>query len=88
MHKALTLPELTDRIITQLSQCEGPFVDVPRQTLLAAGLACHAFLEPALDHIWHIQKGLSHLVECLPEDLWLVSDGGVLVCPPHHLAVM
>ena len=89
MHDALKIPELIDLIILHLSsQCEEPSgVDVPWRTLLAAGLTCHAFLEPALDHIWRFQKGLSHLVEVLPEDLWFLSEDGTLVCLPRHLAV-
>ena len=82
MHKALAVPELVGLIITQLCQCEGPSAaEVPRTTLLAAGLACRAFLEPALDHIWRSQSGMNHLVERLPQAyLWFVTDDGVLVC--------
>lgn len=32
-----------------------------------------------MDYIWSEQCGIGHLVECLPEDLWMVSAHNVLV---------
>jgi len=36
--------------------------------------ALSSFHEPALDVLWSRQDGLSHLVECLPSDLWAILD--------------
>ncbi|KAH9922055.1 uncharacterized protein B0H18DRAFT_526381 [Fomitopsis serialis] len=69
MHRALAVPELL-RMILDHTGGEQPYLPA----LLAFALTCHAFLEPALDIIWHFQNGLGHLVECLPEKFWEASE--------------
>ncbi|KAH9919420.1 uncharacterized protein B0H18DRAFT_1122536 [Fomitopsis serialis] len=69
MHRALAVPELL-RMILDHAGGEQPYLPA----LLAFALTCHAFLEPALDIIWHFQNGLGHLVECLPEEFWEASE--------------
>ncbi|KAI0724687.1 hypothetical protein C8Q72DRAFT_653682 [Fomitopsis betulina] len=73
MHKALAIPELVDLIMRQVWAEYNS-----RRCVLAAGLTCRTFLEPAMDYIWSEQCGIGHLVECLPEDLWMVSAHNVL----------
>lgn len=67
MHKVLTVRELVALIITEVSQYEEPWSDwpPPEPALLAVGLTCSAFLEPALDRIWSAQDGIGHLTACL-----------------------
>jgi hypothetical protein len=38
--------------------------------MLSAALTCHAFLEPALDEIWHSIVLFRPLISCLPTDTW------------------
>ncbi|KAH9922099.1 uncharacterized protein B0H18DRAFT_527284 [Fomitopsis serialis] len=79
VHRALTIPELIHLIVNNVplgddgwpsSDWRSP--DLP--TLQALALTCRAFHEPALDVLWSLQEGLSHLVECLPTDLWTILD--------------
>lgn len=54
--------------------CNG----VDKRSCLSVGMACKAFLEPALDRMWHELTSFQPLICCLPEDL-LVENSQVLV---------
>lgn len=69
MHKALTYSELLHLILFEVSN----MYPVTFSTLHAVACTCHTFLEPALDFLWYEQIGLGHLVQCLPEDLWIME---------------
>ncbi|KAH9834027.1 uncharacterized protein C8Q71DRAFT_157144 [Rhodofomes roseus] len=72
MHRALTIAEIVHQVVEEFSTawicCHKG------QTLRALAVTCRVFSEPALDIIWSDQNGLGHLVECLPSDLWTISD--------------
>ncbi|KAF6753203.1 hypothetical protein DFP72DRAFT_902184 [Ephemerocybe angulata] len=44
--------------------------DLDRKSALSAALTSRAFLEPALDKLWHTIDSFRPLIACLPEDLW------------------
>ncbi|KAF5332856.1 hypothetical protein D9611_005395 [Ephemerocybe angulata] len=44
--------------------------DLDPKTALSAALTSRAFLEPALDKLWHTIDSFQPLIACLPEDLW------------------
>ncbi|KAH9919411.1 uncharacterized protein B0H18DRAFT_636579 [Fomitopsis serialis] len=70
MHRALTIQELVRLVVNEVSR-PGP---LKRPSLLALALTCRAFHEAALDMLWTRQYGLGSLVQCLPKDLWTLSD--------------
>ena len=81
MHKCLLVSELVHTIA---EACTRPHDSEEREegeredlrTLNALARTCRAFLNPALDVMWHRQDTLAHLVKCLPEDLWELTNDG------------
>ncbi|KAF5334533.1 hypothetical protein D9611_013812 [Ephemerocybe angulata] len=63
MHQALQIPELI-RTVSEASDINDA---------LAVSLTCRAFLEPALDRIWHTLHSSREIISCFPEDLWEVE---------------
>ncbi|KAF6753228.1 hypothetical protein DFP72DRAFT_902267 [Ephemerocybe angulata] len=47
--------------------------NLDRKSALAMALTAHAFLEPALNEIWHTVDSFRPLIACLPEDLWIAK---------------
>ena len=79
MHRALTHLDILNLILDETSRIFPQ--ELCLSTLQAVARTCRTFLEPALDCVWYEQVGLGHLVQCLPEDLWLTEgeDNEVLV---------
>ncbi|KAJ7626229.1 hypothetical protein B0H17DRAFT_963456 [Mycena rosella] len=66
MYRALEIPEIVDGIVAEVRD----IFTSRRADLVALARTCRAFQNPALDRIWRSQDTLSHLVRCLPRDLW------------------
>ena len=50
-----------------------------KKTALAVSLTCRAFLDPALDRLWHEVTSFQPLIRCLPKDFFSQNDKKVLV---------
>ncbi|KAH9922057.1 uncharacterized protein B0H18DRAFT_1018935 [Fomitopsis serialis] len=73
VHQALTTPELVRMIVDEAgSGWPGWSLDLP--TLLSLALVCRVFHEPALDNLWFHQNGLHNVVNCLPTELWKMTN--------------
>ena len=71
MHQCWLIAEFAIRIV----DCVATDDKGGRSALHALATTCRALQEPALDFLWYKQNTLSHLIRCLPEDLWAVKDG-------------
>jgi len=82
MHPVLNIPEilykifkllLDDETISQKDALAG--VAYPPQTLPGIARTCKAFLEPALDVIWHSVPTLAPLLQYIPANRLRVEHG-------------
>ena len=82
MHHCLLVAELAQRVA---EACAPDYKSIPTNkpfrrpigfnTLCALARTCRALQDPALDVIWYHQRGLEHLIDLLPEDVWEVYEG-------------
>jgi hypothetical protein len=78
MQAALSTPELVSLIVDQIKP-EGPETiykhDTARlRTLAHLARACRAFQNASLDALWCEVRSITHLIKCLPEDLWTLNE--------------
>ncbi|KAJ6501140.1 hypothetical protein C8R47DRAFT_1317178 [Mycena vitilis] len=62
MHQVLAIPELVYMICSEISPWSGELAVLAR--------TARTFHDPALDHLWRLQSTLTHLLKCMPPDLW------------------
>lgn len=76
MHHALHTTEVISSIASYAYWGRNDY-DTPLdlRNVLALGLACRAFLEPALDQLWRSQLNVFNLIKTLPGDAWEVYEG-------------
>ena len=88
MHRALACPDLISLVLDGVYKMFP--VSLRLSTLQAVARTCHTLLEPALDYLWYDQIGLGHLVQCLPEDLWLTEgkSNEILVCSSPNVGTI
>ena len=85
MHRCLLVPELAIKIAEECVTWPNPNVIDPNTdgadlkealgTLNSLSRTCQALVKPALDAMWYQQNTLSHLLRCLPDDLWEMTNG-------------
>ncbi|KAH7926842.1 hypothetical protein BV22DRAFT_1045789 [Leucogyrophana mollusca] len=68
-------------------QWPNPIDSSSRQTLATLARTCRVFSEPALDILWARLDSLEPLVFCFPDNIWSVSDEGVIDLKAPILAV-
>jgi hypothetical protein len=76
MHPCLEVQEILANIIShiELKHEDGePEAATGWHDVLNLALTCKAFLEPALDGLWHTQPSLFSLLQTLPEDAFYVE---------------
>ncbi|RDB18190.1 hypothetical protein Hypma_000521 [Hypsizygus marmoreus] len=77
MHRCLAVNELLSLIFENLfldrgSEDEELLEDVVAEEALAnLAITCRSFTEPALNHLWRVQRVFANLVRCMPHDLWV-----------------
>lgn len=74
MHRALRIQETLCVIAANLPR---------RADLVAMGVSCRTFFDPAMDELWRDISSLAQLVKCLPQECWeiLDTDYGLAVSP-------
>jgi len=72
MHHALYIEEI---LLNVFNYCDHPRYREGQPHFAALARTCKTFKGPALDMIWAELDDLTPLVRCLPEALWVESEG-------------
>ncbi|KAJ7779753.1 hypothetical protein B0H16DRAFT_1405368 [Mycena metata] len=76
MHRALGIPELVELICSQLTPARCTSYDKKGPSLAALARTSKGFCDPALDILWRQQTTITNLLNCMPEGIWKITQGG------------
>ncbi|KAJ6550863.1 hypothetical protein DFH09DRAFT_988706 [Mycena vulgaris] len=83
MHRCLTILEIIELVCGHV---EVRYLGRDSPDLAALARTCKAFQDPALDLLWREQSTLTHMLKCLPSNVWeekIHSRG-----PPSHFRLI